>query len=211
MPDRAAAAERLEALPLFPLRTVLFPGGLLPLKIFEARYLDMIGSCLRSSAPFGVVCLKQGDEVQRGAEDNAQFESCGVLAELIEVDSEQAGILQVRCRGTRRFELLRRHRQPDGLWLGDVELHEPEPPVAPTEALAGSAGALALALASLREQGETPALEPYQYDDAGWVANRWCEILPIPLAAKQKLMALDEPLLRLQLVDDFLRSRGVVR
>src|ERR1041384_4190288 len=91
-------------LPLFPLQTVLFPDGLLSLKVFEARYLDLVGNCLRESKPFGVVALRQGGEVVAGSGPVA-FESRGTLAELIDVDSAQAGILQVRCRGTQRFDV----------------------------------------------------------------------------------------------------------
>src|SRR5436190_19168979 len=91
-------------LPLFPLQTVLFPDGLLSLKVFEARYLDLVASCVRESTPFGVVALKQGSEVKKG-DASTVFESVGTLAELIEVDSAHAGILQVRCLGTQRFEV----------------------------------------------------------------------------------------------------------
>src|SRR5437764_13493981 len=92
----------LSELSLFPLQTVLFPDGLLSLKVFEARYLDLVGSCLRESKPFGVVLLNQGTEVRHPG-DAVSFESIGTVAELMDVDSAQAGILEVRCRGTRRF------------------------------------------------------------------------------------------------------------
>ncbi len=196
--------------PLFPLQTVLFPGGLLGLKVFEARYLDMVGDCLRGAAPFGVVALREGNEVRRSGEA-VQFEHIGVLAELLEVDSAQPGILQLRCRGTQRFALGAPHQQADGLWLAETTLLPDDDAVAPGEALAASARGLEKAVAALREQGTEPFLEPYRFDDAGWVANRWCEILPISLTAKQKLMELPDPLVRLQLVDDYLRSKGVVQ
>lgn len=211
MPEGASrGGPDLAALPLFPLHTVLFPGGLLALKVFEARYLDLIGSCLRERSPFGVVALRRGSEVQQGRADAISIEACGVLAELIDVDSVQAGILQVRCRGTRRFSIGSSTRQTDGLWVARARLLDDDPPVAPPDALAGSVRGLANAIESLRGQGELPLLEPFHFDDAGWVANRWCELLPIPLAAKQKLMELDEPLARLQLVDEYLRGKGVV-
>ena len=198
-------------LPLFPLQAVLFPGGLLSLKVFEARYLDLVGRCLREKASFGVVCLRQGSEVQRaGAHTTARVEHFGVLAQLDEVDAEQAGILRVRCSGTQRFRLSSPHQQDDGLWLANAETLPDETPVLPSEALIPTVRALATAIGRLKQQGNTPFLEPYRFDDAGWVANRWCEILPIPLAAKQRLLELDEPLMRLQLVDEFLRSKGVV-
>jgi hypothetical protein len=198
-------------LPLFPLQAVLFPGGLLSLKVFEARYLDLVGRCLREKASFGVVCLRQGTEVQRaGTHTATRFEYFGVLAQLDEVDAEQAGILRVRCTGTQRFRLSAPHQQDDGLWLANAETLPDEVPVLPSEELIPTVRALATAIGRLKQQGSTPFLEPYRFDDAGWVANRWCEILPIPLAAKQRLLELDEPLMRLQLVDEFLRGKGVV-
>jgi len=204
--DAAAAFE----LPLFPLQSVLFPGGLLGLKVFEARYLDLIGSCLREQKPFGVVALRKGSEVKSADKSPVALESVGCLAELIEVDSLQPGILQVRCRGTQRFETTHIEEQPDHLWVAQARRLPDDETVLPTEMLLGSAKGLANAIATLKQQGSVPFLEPYQFDSAGWLANRWCEILPISLAAKQKLMELPDPLVRLQLVDEFLRGKGVV-
>ena len=195
-------------LPLFPLQSVLFPGGLLGLKVFEARYLDLVGDCLRTQRPFGVVALRQGGEVRGSGE--VAFESVGCLAELIEVDSPQPGILQVRCRGGSRFATDSVAQRADGLWVAQVRGLPDDPELLPTAELVGSAQGLAQAIAALQQQGAAPFLEPYRFDRAGWLANRWCELLPVPLAAKQKLMELDDPLVRLKLVDDFLRSKGVV-
>lgn len=195
-------------LALFPLQSVLFPDGLLSLKVFEARYLDLMGRCLRERCSFGVVALKQGSEVRDSA--TVELETTGCEATLLEVDSPQPGILQVRARGTQRFDILRTEQQADGLWVAQVRRLPDDEPRLPTEALLGSAKGLASAIATLKQRGTNPFLEPYRFDEAGWLANRWCEILPIPLAAKQKLMALEDPLARLQLVDDFLRSKGVV-
>ena len=200
-------------LPLFPLGAVLFPGGLLPLKVFEARYLDLVSTCLRERRPFGVVALLGGREVRANEPANREavrFEPIGTLAELIDVDSAQQGILTVRCRGTQRFELSASHQQADGLWIGAAQTLADDDAMAPEPALLESAHSLATAIAALKEQGVEPFLTPHRLDDAGWVANRWCEILPIPHAAKQRLMALPDPMLRLRLVDDYLRSNGLV-
>jgi len=195
-------------LALFPLQSVLFPGALLPLKVFEARYLDLIGHCLRARTPFGVVCLRQGREVGRSG---VHFEQQGVVARIDDVDAEQAGILRVRCTGTQRFTVEGAPRQqPDGLWLADVSTLPDDEPLAPEAALQPTVKALASAIGALREQGSAPFIEPYRFDDAGWVANRWCEILPISLAAKHRLMLLPDPQLRLRLVDEYLRGKGVV-
>jgi len=198
-----------DALPLFPLQTVLFPGGLLGLKVFEARYLDLTATCLREKRPFGVVALTSGNEVRRSG-DAVAFESTGVLAELLSVDSAQPGILQVRCRGTQRFRVGRTQQQSDGLWLAAAHTLPDDETIAPTEALHETVRGLANAIAALKGKGTEPFEPPYRFDSAGWVANRWCEILPISLAAKQKLMELPEPLVRLELVDEFLRGKGVV-
>jgi uncharacterized protein len=204
-------AQALAALPLFPLRSVLFPGGLLALKVFEARYLDLVADCLRRQQPFGVVCLLQGDEVRGGKGASVRFENAGVLARLDDVDSEQPGVLRARCTGTQRFRLEGSARQQaDGLWVGAASLLPSDPEQAPGADMQPTVQALANAIAKLKAQGTEPFNLPHRLDDAGWVANRWCEILPITLAAKQKLMELDDPHVRLQLVHDYLRGKGVV-
>ena len=196
-------------LPLFPLQTVLFPGGLLGLKVFEARYLDLMSDCLRTGRPFGVVALRRGTEA-RVSDDTVDLETVGTLAEIMEVDSAQPGILQLRCRGTHRFELTAPRQQADGLWLAQTRTLPDDDKVAPPDDMQETVRGLVTAIASLKGQGAEPFLEPHEFGDAGWVANRWCEILPISLPAKQKLMELPDALVRLELVDDFLRSKGVV-
>ena len=200
----------LLSIPLFPLQAVLFPGGLLSLKVFEARYLDLISASLRENTPFGVVSLRQGGEVRRAGEP-VETEPIGTLAELIDVDSAQHGILQVRCRGTRRFKVSSKTQQPDGLWLAEAQVLDDDEAVAPSETLLETVRGLANAIATLKQQGAEPFLKPFAFDNAGWVANRWCEILPISIAAKQKLMELPDPQVRLQLVGEFLRTKGVVK
>ena len=196
-------------LPLFPLQTVLFPEGLLQLKVFEARYLDLISHCLRSGSPFAVVSILQGSEV-RSETGKTTFERTGVLAHLQEVDAERPGILRVRCVGGQRVQLGQPHQRDDGLWLADALAGPQDVPAAVPPALAQAARALLLAIDSLAAQQQHPFAQPHRLDDAGWVANRWCEILPISVAAKYRLMVLDEPALRLKLVDEFLRGKGVI-
>ncbi|MGI9153375.1 MAG: LON peptidase substrate-binding domain-containing protein [Rubrivivax sp.] len=199
-----------DPLPLFPLQTVLFPGGLLPLKVFEARYLDLVGHCMRSGEPFGVVCMSRGAEAGDNPE-GVRIERVGVLARIEDVDAEQAGILKVRCIGGSRFRLLQAPVQrPDGLWVGTAELIEDDAHRLPERTLQPAVEALQQALEALLAQDIKPFAEPLRWRDAGWVANRWCELLPITLAAKQRLMELEEPSMRLQLVDEFLRSRQVL-
>ena len=199
-----------DPLPLFPLQAVLFPGGLLPLKVFEARYLDLMGHCMRSGEPFGVVCMSRGAEAGQNPE-GVHIELVGVLARIEEVDAEQAGILKVRCTGGSRFRLREAPvQQPNGLWVAPAELIDDDVPRLPELAMQPTVEALQQALEALLAQDVKPFAEPLQWRDAGWVANRWCELLPITLAAKQRLMELEDAAMRLQLVDEFLRSRQVL-
>ena len=199
-----------DPLPLFPLHAVLFPGGLLGLKVFETRYLDLVSECLRTSQPFGVICLQQGAEAGPSPAP-VQLESVGVLAHIVDVDAEQPGILHLRCRGGQRFVLAGEPTQRDnGLWQARAEAIDDDPVRLPGPAVLPTVTALAEAIKKLRSQHKQPFAEPYRLDDAGWVANRWCELLPLPLAAKQKLMALDDPVIRLSLVDGFLRDKKVI-
>jgi uncharacterized protein len=207
--EPASDPHSLRELPLFPLQSVLFPGALLQLRVFEARYLDLVSRCLREQQPFGAICLRQGSEV-RDDDEAVLLESTGVLARLEEVDAEQAGVLRVRCLGTQRFEIDEPIQQPGGLWTARAWLIDDDPIVAPPETMLATVRALANAIGALERKGGSPFVKPYRFDDAGWVANRWCELLPISLAAKQKLMALEDPQMRLRLVDEYLRGKGVV-
>ena len=193
--------------PLFPLRTVLFPDGLLELKIFETRYLDLMARCMREQAPFGVVALRSGGETARSAAGaSVSLFDVGTLAGLIEVDSPETNILLVRCRGGQRFRLGAVRQEPDGLWVGDAAPVADDPAVAPSATHANVVKSLVDAVATLSAQGAEPFLQPHRFDDAGWVANRWCEILPLPIDAKHRLLSLD-PLSRLDIVDSLMRVR----
>jgi len=209
----------MSAIPLFPLRSVLFPGGLLALRIFEPRYLDLIQRCEKNGEPFGVVLLTQGGEVRRrdkagGGEgfEQERFEALGTLAQLERVERPQPGLLQIRCRGGRRFRLARSTCLPHGLWMGEGELLAADAAVPVPEDLLPAQRLLQIFLHQL-EQGasaeEMPLQPPYLWDDCAWLANRWCELLPLPSQEKQRLMALENPLLRLELVADQLERLGV--
>lgn len=198
------------ALPLFPLRMVLFPEAMLGLKVFEARYLDLVSDCMRTRQPFGVICLSQGAEA--GPSPSVpRFEEVGVLARIDDVDAEQTGILRVQCTGGQRFRL----KQPavqsaNGLWKAPITLMPQDPVRMPGPAMLPTVTALAETIKKLQDRDAEPFAQPYRLDDAGWVANRWCELLPVPLAAKQKLMELDDPVIRLSLVDGYLRDKKVI-
>lgn len=203
----------LHSLPLFPLGTVLFPGGLLSLRVFEVRYLDMIRKCQAANAPFGVVALQAGQEVRKPAAQPEQLHPEGVLAQLVHVDSSQPGLIQLQCKGEQRFHIASSWQLPHGLWVADVQLLADDQKVAIPEHLRTVARALAQVLQQLRARGQDPdhSLQPTpeQLDDCAWVANRWAELLPLPVLVKQQLMTLDNPLLRLELVADVLEKSGI--
>lgn len=204
----------LSSLPLFPLGTVLFPDGLLPLRVFEVRYLDMVRKCQQTGAPFGVVALRQGSEVRQAGAPQEELHDVGTLASIDQLHSPQPGLVLLQCSGTQRFRILRRERLPHGLWVADVEQLPPDAAVPLPADLQRIASALAQVLAQLRQRdpeaaANLPDPAPAQLADCGWVANRWCELLPVPLELKQQLMALDTPLLRLELVGDVLERTGI--
>ena len=167
--------------PLFPLGTVLFPDGVLPLQIFEVRYLDMISRCITDDTAFGVVLLTQGAEV-RMPEGREKFASAGTLAAVQETTAAQPGLLNVVCRGGTRFKVHFAERQPNGLWLGELTLVESDRAIPIPAELQGASDALDKVLASLHEVPEQrwPVAPPFRMDDCGWVANRWCDLLPLP-------------------------------
>jgi uncharacterized protein len=199
-----------QALPLFPLNTVLFPGGQLALRVFEARYLDLMSWCLREGCGFGVVCLKQGSEAGR-SEQPVELEPVGTLAHLDEVDADGPGLLSVRCVGGSRFSFATRRCQPDGLWLAEgVTLLDDDPPAPPGPRFVEATEALSRALAALALRAASQVPVDRRLDDAGWVANRWCELLPLPRDDQQAWMALADPLERLARVDAFLRQHRVI-
>jgi Lon protease-like protein len=217
---------QLQSLPLFPLGTVLYPNGVLPLQIFEVRYLDMIGKCHKSGAPFGVVALTEGSEVRQlkatadaaspssgDAFANEAFNDVGTLATITTLTRPQAGLIMVQCLGTQRMRITRREKLKHGLWVGDVDLLPPDATVDIPPDLQAAADALGKIIRSLHDKGmqqeQIPFSKPYRLDECGWVANRWCELLQLPLELKQRLMALENPLVRLELVHDILVRAGL--
>jgi Lon protease-like protein len=206
------AAMHIVELPLFPLDTVLFPDGLLPLRIFEVRYLDMVRRCQQSQTPFGVVSLRQGSQVQQAGAAPEAFNRVGTLARLIEVQNPQPGLLHIRCQGEQRFSVQRSEKLKHGLWVADAELLPGDAKVTVPEDLQGPVRMLRRLLQQMEDKKvppeQRPVLPPFEFDDCGWVANRWCEIFPLPPEMRQQLMALDNPLVRLELVGDLLERKG---
>ncbi len=200
-------------LPLFPLQTVLFPGGVLPLRVFEVRYLDLIQRCQKEGAPFGVVCLTQGSEVRQapaagGAAPAEVFHIIGTLAHIEMYERPQPGLMLIRCRGGRRFRLLHSEQMKHGLWTGEAEYLADDPVVPVPQDLVPVRVGLQRLLQHMQTQAqpgdELPIQPPLQWDDCGWVAHRWCDILPVSPQLKQQFLAVDNPLIRLELVGDLL-------
>jgi len=210
----------LQSLPLFPLGTVLFPGGYLPLQIFEVRYLNMVGTCQRTGAPFGVVTLRRGSEVMQAPSasagpdtSDAIFHPIGTIARIGELDRPRPGLMLIQCTGLQRFRVSHHHLLSHGLWVADVTLLPADQTIPIPEDLKPIAVTLRRVIETLSAQGtpaaQMPIHQPYQFDDCAWVANRWCELLPLALDLKTRLMSLDNPLLRLELVGDLLERHGI--
>lgn len=178
------------SVPLFPLHTVLFPGGPLPLRIFEPRYLEMISDCLKRDREFGVVLIDEGREVG----DVASCFEVGTLARIIDWDQRDDGLLGITCMGGSRFRTHSKRVQDNQLMVAEIELLAP----CGEARLPDHYSYLAEALSKLIERlGRLYASLPTKYDDAAWVANRLGEILPLSLKDKQELLEIDDPLTRL--------------
>ncbi|MDD3352927.1 LON peptidase substrate-binding domain-containing protein [Zoogloea sp.] len=196
------APEVLE-IPLFPLGTILFPDGVLPLKLFEARYLDMAARCMRTESPFGVCLIQEGGEVGQPATPHA----LGTLANIVHWDMNQPGLLFLTTRGGARFRVLERRIEADRLQTARVELL-PEPPVVPIPP--ALAGLPALARAIVEDAGEELFPPPHRFEDPTWVGYRLAEVLPIPNRARQRLLELDDTLSRLEIILQYLRQHRLL-
>ena len=177
-------------LPLFALHTVLFPGGRLPLRIFEQRYMDMAKACLRDGSPFGVCLIREGREV--GAP--ATPVDVGCTARIAAWDMPQLGVLHVTAVGVLRFRILQRRVEPGGLTRASVELVAEDEDSAVPKTCEGCARLLERVI----EQQPGLFEPPHRLDSASWVSSRLTEILPLPMPAKQELLELSDARLRLE-------------
>lgn len=190
-------------IPLFPLNAVLFPGGALPLRIFEARYMDMVRACMKSGEPFGVCLIREGREVG----DAATPEDLGCAARIDEWDMPQLGVLNVVTRGGERFRILERTVESNGLTRALVEWLDPEEDH-PVPDQYQECVRLLQAIANDERFARLAA--DARYDSASWVGYRLTEVLPIPLRIKQRLLALEGSVERLLILHDFLKQRGLI-
>ena len=179
---------------------MLFPGGPLPLRIFETRYVDMVRHCMRERCPFGVVLIHAGSEV--GATGTAAISTVGTTARIVDFNGLPDGLLGISCVGERKFSISRHWQQDDGLHVGEIEFVEPEEGVD----LPGEYMHLGELLRKvLPELGELYAHVPKHFSDASWVGCRLAEILPIALSEKQYCLELDDPVMRLARLNPLIR------
>ena len=207
MPDATPASSQARPpdwknLPIFPLGTVLFPSGSLPLKVFEARYVDMTRECMKAGTPFGVCLIKEGGEVGTPAVPHA----IGCLASIADWDMQQLGVLQIKTRGSQRFRILSTRIESDGLIRAHAEPIADDPV---TGVRAEFAGCMLLLKTVLPKLPPELIPEPHDFDNATWLSNRLSEVLPIPALAKQKLMELENPDSRLEIIHKYLGQQGL--
>lgn len=196
-------------IPLFPLPVVLFPGARLPLRIFEARYMDMATACLRDNTPFGIALLAGGGEVAKAGTDPSRPHATGTLAHVGECDMAQLGILNIIAVGSERFRLLRHWSEPLGLMRGEVVIAESATRTPLPAAYQRLVPLLRAILGELGSAANAPAI-PHRFDDAQWVGMRFAEILPIPAIAKQTLLEVDDDIDRLEIIYRFLASKALL-
>jgi hypothetical protein len=190
----------LTEIAIFPLNTVLFPGGVLPLKIFEQRYLEMTKACLRDNVPFGVCLIREGAEVGTPAVP----ETIGCLAVIEHWEMPQPGLFHLIARGRERFRITRTRTAPNGLICADIE--KLSAATVPSQADAACRGLLESIIGKVGAE-RFPA--PIALDDADWVAYRLAEILPIDLAQKQSLLEMNDATGRYARLRGLLAEQGV--
>ncbi len=191
-----------QTIPLFPLKTVLFPRGFLPLRVFEPRYLDMVSNCMKTGDGIGVVLIREGSEVGNAA---STYE-VGTLTEISYWHKRTDGLLGVTLSGSQRFRIVSHKVQPNQLVLAEVELLP--------EFVSSSLDAQYQPMAEMLEQIITQLDPPFStmdvfYDDADWVSARLIELLPLPLENKQQLFMLEDINSRMQELEKILNEKSL--
>lgn len=187
-------------LPLFPLNTVVFPGGRLSLRVFEQRYLDLVKQAIADDAPFGICAIREGSETGNPAVPH----SVGTEVRVTDWDMPETGILHIDTRAGERFVIRDIRTEPSGLLVGTVETISSEAPAAIPDDLG-------LAVEILRhivaEYGDTHFPPPHPFDDAAWVGYRLSEALPLKLSTRQNLLEMNDSVTRLRIVTEFLKKQ----
>ena len=191
-------------LPLFPLNVVVCPKGIMNLRIFEPRYLDMTKTCLRENTCFGIVAVLP--ERKADMTNHLPFASVGTLVDILDADVSKEDLIMISCQGSNRIKVNGFTIQEDGLIIGEVSNINNDLQIPIPDDLKKVSENLKRLIESLPEQGiserDIPIMKPYEYEDATWVSNRWVELLDIPLIDKQRLMQIDSPIVRLELIND---------
>jgi Lon protease-like protein len=194
------AQSGLAWLPLFPLNTVAFPGGRLPLRIFEQRYLDMVKQAIAGNTPFGICAIREGTEVGTPALPYL----IGTRVQITEWDMPQTGILHIDTQAQDRFVVRDTRTEASGLLMGNVETIGAEPAIAIPDDLK-------LAVEILRhiisEVGDAHFPAPHDFDNAVWVGYRLSEVLPLKLAARQNLLEMNDSVTRLRILTEFVKKQ----
>jgi Lon protease-like protein len=195
-----SAAFGQTTLPLFPLNTVVFPGGVLPLRIFEQRYLDMVKQAIADNTPFGICAIREGGETGTPAVPYA----VGTCVRVTDWDMPQTGILHIDTLAQERFVIRSTRTEPSGLLVGTVE-------AVSSEAATAVPDDLELAVEILRhiigEYGDAHFPAPHQYDNAVWVGYRLSEVLPLKRSIKQNLLEMNDSVTRLRILAEFLKKQ----
>ena len=193
-------------IPLFPLSHGLFPDGMLPLQIFEVRYLDLLKRCHQQQLPFGVAWIKEGSEVKVPGEVPL-LHHVGCLAHVREFEQVQPTFFRVLCQGGLRFQLHDVQPGPFGVWQGSVNYLAQDPEVEVPMSMQAHADRLGKVIATAQQKGlldKLPIFPPYHLDQCGWVANRYAEAMPISAELKLQMLSEPDPLKRLEAVAQFI-------
>lgn len=190
-------------IPLLPLKTVLFPGGKLPLKIFEPRYMEMAATCLADKKTFGI-CLIQSDE-ETG--EQAHHADTGCLADIIDWDMPQLGVLNIQTIGGQRFHIENTHIEPNGLIVARAVLIAPE---LPQPILAKHQACAAVLKQLIEHLGVERFMLPLKYDDTVWVSYRLAELLPLKLSVRQNMLEMNDCQVRIEILHVFLAQQGLL-
>lgn len=187
-------------LPLFPLQTVIFPGGLLPLRVFEPRYMEMVTQAISDHAAFGICAIREGRDIDVAA----KHYTVGTLVRVVDWDMPQPGILHIQTQALERFVVRSSHTESNGLRIGDVDDVSPEPP---TLVPADFALAAEILYQIISELGLEKFAQPHDYNDAVWISYRLSEVLPLKLSIRQNLLEMNDSQARLAILTDFLKKQ----
>jgi len=188
------------SLALFPLQTVVFPGGLLPLRVFEPRYMDMVTQAIADDAAFGICAIREGRDVDVAA----KHYTLGTRVHVMDWDMPQPGILHIQTRGLERFVVRSSRSEPNGLRIGEVDDVSEEPATALPEELTLGAEVL---YQVINELGADKFTQPHDYTNATWISYRLSEVLPLKLSVRQNLLEMNDSIARLTILTDFLKKQ----